>query len=157
MDNKKVYVDLDDTLVDFTGYILSKDKDGMRSRESVYRILIDNASEVFRNLKLLPGTDFYMSMLRHNHNWHVLTALPRISSLAEFTDDPEGVYKKLYDNKMAWCVKHGIPKEKVHIVEWSKNKKHYCKPGDTLIDDNKENIEDWESKGGDGKLVKKGR
>lgn len=155
MDNKKVYVDMDGTIADFNGYMLSKNKNALTEKDMIYKIMVDYADECFRDFKQLPYTEFYMSMLKNNHNWHILSALPKKSNLAKFTDNPDEVYNKLYDNKVHWCVSHGIPKNKVHIVEFAINKQDYCKPGDTLIDDNILNIKQWESKGGKGEFVKR--
>ena len=57
------------------------------------------------------------------------------------------------ENKYIWFEKHGIPRNKVIIVESAQDKASFCKPGDILYDDYRKNIASWEKSGGIGILT----
>lgn len=144
----KVYVDLDGTLADYNGWMLEHDKNALKDRDLMYKLMLDPKLECYKHFKQLPHTEFYMDMLRHNKDWYILSALPKKENIAKYTDKVEETYKMLERNKIDWCVAHGIPKSKIIICEFAATKQEYCKPGDVLYDDNSMIRKQWESKGG---------
>ena len=60
-------------------------------------------------------------------------------------------------DKVDWCTAElGIGTDRVVVVYGRENKRLYCSPGDILLDDREDVLEQWMAAGGYGVLVKPG-
>lgn len=147
---KTLYLDMDGVLADFntaarialgaTKQDAEQAAQAGRWPESQWRKLISD-SHFYRNLPKMPQSDTLVELakkFRDNLGWRllVLTAIPKKN------DVPEAFY-----DKMLWMQQYypGIP---VHFGPYSHDKHTHCKPGDILVDDRTDNIQQWHAAGG---------
>lgn len=117
----RIYVDLDDTIVDFAGPF-----NGSLNEFTVHKMYEPG---FFLNLKPLPGAlSGVRALIRLGHDVHILTQPVAESALS-------------YTEKAAWVAQY-LP-ELVTKVHMTQDKGIYSAPGHWLIDDN---ANKWEEK-----------
>ena len=138
----KIYCDMDGVLVDFNKRF------GELSAWGPEKFIEKNGLDEFWELIDGRGVGFWVGMewmedgktlweyLKSNHNVELLSSPSRAEN------------SRL--GKRLWVRNHKLG-VKLNLA-YSKNKKKYAAPNHVLIDDRKDNIEDWESKGGVGIL-----
>jgi 5'(3')-deoxyribonucleotidase len=144
-----LFVDMDDVVADFTkkaielvGYIA---KDGQKKYPIKDWQLFLNNPRLYRDLDKCIDADCIVHTCKHianTKNWNVifLTAVPRDNDFPwAFTD------------KIEWARIH-FPEIPVWFGPFSKDKHTHCTPGDILIDDRINNINEWIKSGGIGIL-----
>lgn len=140
---KKVFLDMDGVLVDFDGYFQKKfGKPYFEMNKSEVWKHVETIPSFFRNLPKLEKTDLlYSEVLKTVGNpilVEILTAKPkRTGHLISCARDKEG-----------WVREHLDENIFVNCVDGWDKKRHFCQPGDILIDDSQRNCEDWEGVGG---------
>lgn len=142
------YVDMDDTIADLYGYVISKDPNVVENNNWC-RIIVENYKECFlvsdvisENLYLLKG------------EFKLLSSLPGISEMLKYTspDQIDEIVYTLRENKLKFAERIGVKREDVIILNKSSEKKLYAK-GNILYDDYHKNINEWNANGGTGFLV----
>ena len=142
------YVDMDDTIADLYGYVISKDPNVVENNNWC-RIIVENYKECFlvsdvisENLYLLKG------------EFKLLSSLPGISEMLKYTslDQIDEIVYTLRENKLKFAERIGVKREDVIILNKSSEKKLYAK-GNILYDDYQKNINEWNANGGTGFLV----
>lgn len=141
---KKVYVDMDDVLGDFTNHFKSTiDSAGISSRKSFddYEKNILDHGNWWSTMPPRKDAKTLMDYLQRNHyDLHILSAAPIWD-------------KEAKGQKINWINKYFpfIPNTKIFVVK-RVEKKDYAAEGSILIDDYAKNIKEWESAGGIGIL-----
>lgn len=151
MNNKKtptthrcLYLDLDDCVADWIHevrqYLDVTLSDPYTILPSHYQLLKDH-DRFYRNLALMPNAIELVNWAtkyaeEKNYFFAFLTAIPHTN------DFPFAQY-----DKVLWANERfpGIP---VFFGPYSTDKWKHCKPGDILIDDRKQNCDDWINAGG---------
>ena len=143
---RKIFLDLDGVFADFHRYV--EKVCGFpyaENPEAVWKEL-DQIPCLFSKLDLLPGSLAMFHNIRviaeeagiRDYQIEFLTALPRRT----------GRLGTAVWDKAEWVYMHISDYHHVNIVDhWSK-KKHFCQPGDILIDDAWRNCLDWTDAGG---------
>lgn len=146
--NNKVYCDLDGVLADFDRVKRRHlSKEAQTNDNKMWEEIADFRN-FYRELPAMKGANSLWSAIQLAAPLRaILTAIPRKKTMPEAEAD-----------KRHWCnvemldsVFNGEVVE-VLIGPHSKDKQNHCKPGDILIDDRADNIEQWEAKGGIGIL-----
>jgi len=144
-----VWVDMDGVVADFDAFVwlhmgrTFSHKEGPGSDKEMWDFL-SRIENLYFKLPYTPYAaellDAVLSVPALSHK--MLTAIPRRASVPTAEKD-----------KINWMSKHfshlNIP---VHIGPYSRDKWKHCKPGDILIDDREDNIEEWRAAGGIGIL-----
>lgn len=142
-----IFLDLDDTIADFSGRVNEilgyTPTRGEYSTKEWTEIL--NHQRIFRHLSLCERADEIVSLCRKirdtkGYNLLFLTAIPR-------NDDMPWAF----NDKIFWARDY-YPDIAVWFGPYSKDKYKHCKPNDILIDDRKSNIDQWNGAGGLGLL-----
>ena len=142
------YVDMDDTIADLYGYVISKDPH-VEENNNWCKVIVENYNECFlvsdvisENLYLLKG------------EFKLLSSLPGISEMLKYTspDRIDEIVYTLRENKLKFAERIGVKREDVIILNKSSEKKLYAK-GNILYDDYQKNISEWIANGGIGYLV----
>lgn len=145
-----IYVDMDGVVADFDAFVLknlgrtfshivgpkgdSEMWDFLKSVDRLYYIL-DETSYARELMEMVADT---------GANVEFLTAIPRRTSIPGAQID-----------KQQWVTERFGDRFKMNIGPYSADKWKWAKPGDVLIDDRADNIEDWITKGqGNGILHK---
>lgn len=154
-----IYIDLDGVLADLDGWLEDKmpvnptPKLAERAFNTIaveqYEVMFTQSKRIEENFALLAG------------DYRILTALPHQQNFfkygAQLGFDGQELarrYNQLYANKLHWCIKQGIPADRVIIVPARKLKQQFCiNPEDTLYDDSLPTIREWRAKGGIGFVV----
>jgi hypothetical protein len=102
---------------------------------------IRNDQHWFRNLPKMQGSDQLVDLARQfrdQHAWRLLflTAIPRGN------DFPWAFW-----DKIQWAQEH-YPDIPVHFGPYSEDKQAHCQPGDLLVDDRRDNCQQWHDQGG---------
>lgn len=142
-----IYLDMDGVVADFDGYahqLLGLGPSEGKYPETVWQKLIANP-RLYRDLKPLPyASQLYnfCTKLAEKLDYRVafLTAIPKKNDVQHAMHD-----------KVEWCQKH-FPGTPVFFGPYSRDKQNHCRPGDILIDDRTDNIQEWKSAGGIGIL-----
>jgi 5'(3')-deoxyribonucleotidase len=100
---------------------------------------ISQIDNFYYQLELIPESTMMVALCKSfstRFKISFLTALPREGSMPTARDD-----------KTMWLDKYfpGIP---INFGPFSRDKQNWCVPGDILIDDKPENVEQWVAKGG---------
>jgi len=146
--NKKVmttvFIDMDGVVADFDGYahrtLGIESKPGFRFDQNDWYRLREHSERIYSIIPVLPNAHELIGRLKDlrdqfGFDMRFLTAVPKENDLGwAFWD------------KMEWACKHfpGIP---VWFGPYSVDKQNHCKPGDILIDDRVNNIEQWPEHG----------
>jgi 5'(3')-deoxyribonucleotidase len=141
-----IYVDLDGVLADFDTHYTACAGVPWKIAENLTKeqkdekwAAVNSAETFFLDLPLMPGA---LDL------WKFIAPLrPKILSAASRR------VPNCRAQKITWCMKHlGIDDEDIIIVAHRSEKKNFCQPGDILIDDRMELIEQWNAAGGIGVL-----
>ena len=149
-----VYVDLDGVIIDWNGGF-KKISGGLTGNEyeSKYgkipsmELIKSHGIEWWANLDWLPdGKELWKHINDNFVNVKILTATGR----------PGGYTSMARKGKEIWMKNNlpGVPAKDKLIVGRKGEKAQFAKPGDILIDDTPENINDWVQAGGVGILHK---
>lgn len=147
----QIFVDMDGVVADFnhgaarainaSNDVLQQALDAGHWDHASWKHIVKYHPRIFRDLPKMPKADLMMGIaikFRDEFLWdlRMLTAVPKGN------DVPDAFGDKIY-----WMSQHypGIP---VWFGPYSQDKKDHCKPGDILIDDRKDNCENWRSAGG---------
>lgn len=135
-----VYFDLDGVLFDLDlEYNLRFGHSARKADGSVFWPKVKTVPDFFRNLPLMPGAmDLWNAVPPERRR--ILSAVAR--SIPECATQKREAVHTHFD----------IPDEHIHLVEGREKKKEFCRPGDFLIDDREDNIEEWVEAGGTGLL-----
>ena len=137
------YVDMDDTIADLYGYVISKDPHVIENNNWC-KVIVENYKECFlvsdvisENLYLLKG------------EFKLLSSLPGTSEMLKYTspDQIDEIVYTLRENKLKFAERIGVKREDVIILNKSSEKKLYAK-GNILYDDYQKNINEWNANGG---------
>lgn len=149
------YIDLDGVLADLNSWLIAIDPKGVTHTQVFNRIAIEFYDRIFAE-----SEPIYDNFNLVSGEYRILTALPHPQNYFRFGLEmglkPEEVARRhsiLYKNKLEWCVAHNIPRENIIVVEARKLKQLYCKPGDSLYDDSRQTIAEWDLMGGIGVLI----
>jgi len=137
----KVYVDLDQVLVNFLAgarKALGKEFNdpSLGTDPEKFRHLSDTCINFWLNLEWMPGAESLWNQLRQ-YNPFILSATP-----------PADIYPSCPAEKIQWCIDNlGITKDRVFIVS-RKEKREFSNPDSLLIDDHPTNVREWRENGG---------
>ena len=114
-----------------------------------YEIMFAESERIEENFALLQGDYRILTALPHQQNFFKYGTLLGFDS-----QELAKRYNQLYINKLQWCIKQGIPADRVIIVPARKLKQQFCiSPCDVLYDDSLPTIREWRQKGGTGFVV----
>jgi 5'(3')-deoxyribonucleotidase len=152
MNNRRntIYIDMDGVVADFdtaaTDYLRNEIKVDIANKEegkwppNIWERLRDH-HRFYRYLPKMECADRVIELAREFRDdlgWNLmfLTAIPRGN------DMPWTFY-----DKVMWAQER-YPDIPVHFGPYSHDKQSHCHPGDILVDDRKDNCEQWRSAGG---------
>ena len=145
---RTVYVDMDGVLADFERGIqdiTGRSINNIKDPEMWAAIDAYGKAKFFGELQWVTGGKELWSFVTNNFlKVKILSALGK-------TDH---IDKQTTQGKLQW-LRHNIPDlqlDDIIFVQNKHSKKHYCKPGDIIIDDTPTVIEEWIKKGGIGIL-----
>lgn len=142
-----IYFDCDGVLADIDKWVEEHNDEN----KSYSEVIVDNYKEAFRDFDVIDQN--IINFIIENTNSFVLTKVPEISKIRSYLsktdreDLAEEVRETLIENKLVWCEKHKIPRDRVIVVETSLEKAKYSKPDSILIDDYEYNCLMWTSHG----------
>lgn len=142
-DTNIIYIDLDGVMADFgkasTKYLgkpFSQNTLSKEENETMWNTL-RKVDRFFFNLEPMPYLEELLSAIKATGCRHqVLTAIPRRSSFPNADVD-----------KIEWSAKHLGPEIVVKLAASGREKWKHCIAGDIIIDDRKDIIDDWITKG----------
>lgn len=137
-----IFLDMDGVLADFDAYLIEHmgrtfpHMTGPIGDREMWDFL-KKVDHLYLKLEPTPYA-FQLWDLAHSFgsNVEILTALPRRTSLPTAEQDKKDWIKKYFSNTI-----------NVRIGPYSRDKWKHANPGDILVDDRPDNIEDWEEKG----------
>ena len=142
-----IYFDCDGVLADIDKWVEEHNDEN----KSYSEVIVDNYKEAFRDFDVIDQN--IINFIIENTNSFVLTKVPEISKIRNYLsktdreDLAEEVRETLIENKLVWCEKHKIPRDRVIVVGPSLEKAKYSKPDSILIDDYEYNCLMWTSHG----------
>lgn len=142
-----IYFDCDGVLADIDKWVEEHNDEN----KSYSEVIVDNYKEAFRDFDVIDQN--IINFIIENTNSFVLTKVPEISKIHSYLsktdreDLAEEVRETLIENKLVWCEKHKIPRDRVIVVGTSLEKAKYSKPDSILIDDYEYNCLMWTSHG----------
>lgn len=141
--NRSIYIDMDGVVADFDKLVSTllgrKIGWGVADITSEEWESISKIDNLYYKLDLIPESTMMVALCKSfstRFDVSFLTALPRQSTMISARRD-----------KIDWANKYfpGIP---VNFGPYSADKQKWCTPGDILIDDKPENVEQWTKKSG---------
>jgi len=149
----KTYIDSDGVLSDFHGWVASHHNGCLEDCSDIDRCIIENYENCYISARELPGKDLWMVLLATDPDWFVLSS---VGSLDRFlksnpelgTQEVNRRYQILRENKYRWFEERGVPRDKVILVDRSRDKVDYCQEGDVLYDDYDKTLDAWLEAGG---------
>ncbi len=148
MEVERIYFDMDDVLVDFTGAV--RDQCGLEIKgenavsDDILFESIRILGDFYQRAKPIPGSlELFTSLRkRYGDRVEILTAVPK----------PSRNLPKLGDDKVAWVGRYLGDSVRVNIVLRREKPSYVGGKGSVLIDDSIGNIRAWEDAGGTGIL-----
>lgn len=147
---KKIYFDMDDVLVDFTGSI--KKLGYIKEDEYVHNFqwMYDKVDEgsFFDVMDPNPYLDSFLSMMDRIKSLYGPYSVAILSSLGGA--DMASTGKKIAEQKIQWLEEHVFPKvsiNDINFVPYASKKAEYVGPGRWLIDDQKRNVDSFNYNG----------
>jgi 5'(3')-deoxyribonucleotidase len=145
---KTIFLDMDGVVADFDKYaneILGYSTPGGKRYPLEDWAKISANPRFYRHLDLCPYADLLVNTVwklakQHGYEVKFLTAVPRANDVPY-----------CFQDKVEWA-KENFPEIPVWFGPYSHDKQVHCRPGDVLIDDRDDNINDWNSAGGIGIL-----
>ena len=144
--NRTVYFDMDGVLADFEGgfyKISGTTVDDITDEEMWASIGSYGKAKFFSELEWMAGgKEIWQFALDNFPKVKILSALGR----------SDKIDKQTTQGKLMW-IRHNIPSlqlDDIILVDNKHRKRHYCKPGDIIIDDTPVVIDEWTKKGGIG-------
>lgn len=143
-----VYIDIDNTLTDFDGYLTTVNPRAMEDGHLLFKAIYQGYKQAY--LASVPLVDY--DKVRALGEFTLLTSLPDKKKLDSFCDDNgeiEVVMSTLRKNKVQWITETFGPDCKYFIVNGSDDKQKFCKSSDDiLIDDKDSTCKHWVEHGG---------
>ncbi len=144
MNIKKIFIDLDDTLADFSGgtkkigFVPCYNK--IESDNKMFE-MIRECPHFYANLDPYPGS---IDMLNKVIETYGIDKVEILSGVPK----PHRNITTASEDKLAWCKKY-LPKDiKINLCLRQDKHKFCGGKGYILVDDNKSNCKDWEKTGG---------
>lgn len=142
---KKIYIDMDGVLADFDKMkeLIAKDRpEILDDKEGLWEV-VNSIEHFYYDLPLCPWANELMGFLQYlDVPLCILTALPRRREIKNAEPDKRLWVKDFVDRNIEF-----------RIGPYAIDKQNHCQgPGDVLIDDNAQNIAQWNAKGGHGIL-----
>jgi 5'(3')-deoxyribonucleotidase len=146
-----IFIDMDGVVADFdrgaadalnvSNSQLAQAKSAGRWDKDSWDILVKEYPRLYRDLPKMPKADRMMKMavkFKNDFDWELrmLTAVPK---------DNDMPYA--FQDKITWMARY-YPGIDVWFGPYSRDKSHHCVPGDILVDDRKDNCENWRLAGG---------
>lgn len=140
---RTIYIDMDGVVADFNFYVsnvLGREIGwGVHDLTSEEWDKIAEIPNLYRQLPLIGDSVKMVGLCKSfstRVNVEFLTAIPRQSTMPSAKQD-----------KLDWINEHfpGIP---VNFGPFSRDKQHWARPGDILIDDKPSNVKEWGDAGG---------
>jgi 5'(3')-deoxyribonucleotidase len=147
----QIFIDMDGVVADFDRGVaqalnissqeLAQVKSLGRWDKTHWDRLVSEYPRLYRILPKMAKADKMIGLamkFRDNLNWELrmLTAVPKDN------DVPDA-----FRDKIGWMADH-YPEIPVWFGPYSRDKSHHCRSGDILVDDRKDNCENWRSAGG---------
>ena len=157
------YVDSDGVIADFDGWAkrfdpnIKTDRNNPANRKNsgrIYKLIVDNFESCFLDCEIIAGSERFIDRLKNDPCWFVLTAVPTFETVAGVTKDEDKARKVLdvlKENKRRFYENLGVAREKVIIVDNSRDKAKYAK-GNFLYDDYQRMVDMWIEAGGKAEL-----
>lgn len=145
---EKIYFDMDDVLVDFTGGVREYCGLEIKGKNAVGDdVLFEGIRKIgdfYERAKPIPGSLELLQDLRrvYGNRVEILTAVPK----------PSRNLPTLGDDKIAWVGRYLDDDIRVNIVLRREKVDFVRNGGSVLIDDNTDNIRAWNEAGGTGVL-----
>lgn len=143
MNKRSIYIDMDGVVADFekfaSNYLGRKIGWGELDITSEEWQKLSEVDHLYYNLDLIPESTTVVALCKSfstRFNVSFLTAIPREQSMPTAKDD-----------KTNWLNKY-FPGMMINFGPYSRDKQNWCMPGDILIDDKPENVEQWVAKKG---------
>jgi len=143
-----IFLDMDGVVADFDAYakeILGYSTPGGKRYPLDDWAKISANPRFYRHLEVCAGADLLVNCAwalakRHSYDVKFLTAIPRANDVPW-----------CFNDKVEWAQQcfPGIP---VWFGPYSNDKYKHCQPGDVLIDDRDDNVNEWTAAGGIGIL-----
>jgi hypothetical protein len=145
-----IYVDMDGVIADFDAFVLkhmgrtygANEPGGTHKDQELWDFL-ENVPNLYRQLEPTPyAYDLWNLVQSFGANVEILTAIPRRAST------PASLLATSEQDKRDWMAHYFNADVKVNLGPLSKDKWKHASPGDILIDDRRDNIQDWHNVGG---------
>jgi len=145
---KTIFLDMDGVVSDFDKYaneILGYSTPGGKRYPLEDWAKISANPRFYRHLDLCPYADLLVNKVcelakAKGYDVKFLTAIPRANDVPW-----------CFNDKVEWA-QQNFPEIPVWFGPYSHDKQHHCQPGDILIDDRDDNINEWNRVGGIGIL-----
>ena len=141
MSRPTLWLDLDGVLADFDKRAREMCGDAIvddKARGDELWSIVHKDPHFYRDLENCVGMpSLWYHARKTGLEVKILTAIPRRTTMPEAEAD-----------KRDWCSRFLGADVPVEIGPYSRDKWKHCKPGDILIDDRADNIDDWVKKGG---------
>lgn len=144
----RLYLDMDDTLVDFSGRCVELiGRDWQKECDKPNWGKFANHPDLFKTLEPLSDARILWNFVHSVH--------PRVEILTALPKNGMNCFPDVVEHKRDWVRKWFSPWTKVNFGPFAIDKQHHCRTMfDILIDDNPQNIEQWNQRGGTGILHK---
>ena len=151
----KTFIDSDGVLADFIGWVESVRPGSLGDDEAVDRCVVDNYTRAYLDSKPLHEAGLFLEQLAVDPDCYVLTCVGdwhryKVYYPEKTDEEMVEIFNVLRENKYKWFEEHGVPRDKVVIVEKSSKKLEYCAPGFILVDDWDRTVDAWNDLGGVG-------
>lgn len=143
-----IYIDVDNVIADFEGWLQLKNKNIITDKSLFSSIINTHYNECFRDSKLMSNSSTFLAIYKNNKDVKFLSSI-----CSSYFNSLEKIEIAKY-NKIEWLLKLGIHRDDIILVDNILDKLDYCEFSYTLFDDNKNIVDLWIRAGGVGILVR---